>query len=367
MFSKNSCQTPKRNPARKLAAGAIVVFISLSAAAFLAGCNYETPARLYASPTVTASQNPAPADTSVPSLTQVPGETGNLVPVPTDFLAPSATSTITDTPTETSTNTPGPLPTSTLTPINTLIPTRTLVPSRTRSSTFTPTVTNTPTPPQPNLMFDKPGPLSKISSPIRMEVLVSPGDDGLITFSLTGEDGRLILEQVENYSNYLGRKLWISPKMEFSITAAAELARLSVFTRDYANRLISLQSVDVVLMMVGNDDVNPPVVTKEPFVVRYPEPAQVVSGGTLTLYSLIRPVNSSPLLVEVIDDSGKVVGSREFAVPQPAADLSHTPMVLEIPYTVEGPTSARVTLSQESDNRIPGIVALSSLMILLEP
>lgn len=155
--------------------------------------------------------------------------------------------------------------------------------------------------------------------------------------------------------------------MDFSITAAAELARLSVSTRDYAGRLISLQSVDVVLMMVGNDDVNPPVVTQEPYIIRYPESAQVVNGGTLILYSLVRPVNSSPLLVEVIDDTGKVVGSREFSVPVPTGDLSHTPMVLEIPYSVHGPTSARVTLSQESDNRIPGTVSLSSMMILLEP
>lgn len=200
-----------------------------------------------------------------------------------------------------------------------------------------------------------------------MEVLVSPGEDGLITFSLTGEDGRLIRQQVENYANYIGRRLWISPTMEFDISAAAEFARLSVYTRDLSGRLITLHSVDVVLMMVGNDDVNPPAVTQEPFIIRYPEPAQVVNGGTLVLYILVRPVNASPLLVEIIDDSGKVVGSKEFIVPQPTGDLSHTPVVLEIPYSLDLPTGARVTLSQKSDNRIPGIVALSSLAITLEP
>ena len=194
-----------------------------------------------------------------------------------------------------------------------------------------------------------------------------PGEDGLITFSLTGEDGRLIRQQVENYKNYLGRRLWISPTMEFDISAAAELARLSVSTRDMAGRLIKLYSVDVVLMMVGDDDINPPVVTQEPFIIRYPEPAQVVNGGTLVLYSLVRPVNTSPLLVEIIDYSGKVVGSKEFIVPQPTGDLSHSPVVLEIPYSVDMPTDARVTLSQKSDNRISGIVALSSLVIKLEP
>ena len=76
MFSKNSCQTPKPNPARKPVTAAVVVLLNLAATAFLAGCNYETPALLYASLTVTASPSPVPTNTSIPSWTQVPSETG---------------------------------------------------------------------------------------------------------------------------------------------------------------------------------------------------------------------------------------------------------------------------------------------------
>lgn len=367
MYLKNSCQKLKISADRSAFAGVAVFFVIFAAALILTGCNYQTPASLYTPPTVTPTITLTATFTLVPTLTPVPSETTTPIPSPTPTTEPSSTPTTTETPTETSTITPGPSPTNTRTPTKTLLPTRTLVPSRTRSSTFTPTITNTPTPPQPNLMFSKPGALSKISSPIRMEVLVSPGEDGLITFTLTGEDGRLIREQIENYTNYLGRRLWISPTLDFDISAAAELARLSVFTRDIAGRIIALHSVDVILLMVGNDDINTPAITQEPYIIRYPEPAQVVNGGTLILYSLIRPVNSSPLLVEIIDDSGKVVGSKEFTVPQPSGDLSHSPMVFEIPYSVDAPTGARVTLSQKSDNRIPGIVALSSMLIMLEP
>ncbi len=200
-----------------------------------------------------------------------------------------------------------------------------------------------------------------------MEVLISPGEDGLIVFSLHGEDGRLIKEQVENYTNYMGRRLWISPSMEFSIPGAAETTRLSVYTRDLDGRIIALNSVDIVLMQVGKDDINPSIITQEPYLIRYPAPAQTIQGGIVTVYGLARPVNSSPLIIEIVDDTGKVVGSTEFNVANPTGNLSHTPFVVDVPYSIQTATGARLSISQKSDNRIPGVVALSSMVIFLEP
>lgn len=200
-----------------------------------------------------------------------------------------------------------------------------------------------------------------------MEVLISPGEDGLIVFSLQGEDGRLIKEQVENYTNYLGRRLWISPSMDFSIPGAAETTRLSVYTRDMVGRIIALNSVDIILMQVGKDDINPSIITQEPYIIRYPDPAQIIQGGIVTLYGLARPVNSSPLLIEIVDDAGNAVGSTEFKVTPPTGNLSHTPFVVDIPYSIQSATGARISISQKSDNRIPGVVALSSMVVFLEP
>jgi hypothetical protein len=81
---------------------------------------------------------------------------------------------------------------------------------------------------------------------------------------------------------------------------------------------------------------------------------------------LIRPVNDSPILLEAIAENGAVIFTKQFIVPPPSGDLSHTPFQLTIPYKVDGPTPLRLIFRQEG-SRIPGSVALSSLTITLEP
>ncbi len=342
---------------------AVGIFITI----FLNSCNLETPSLLYATatttPTITLTSTVTETLTPSPVPSQTPTETITISPT----IEPSLTPVPSDTATITDTITPGPSPTASRTATNTLLPSRTLVPSRTRTNTYTPTVTNTPTPPSPGLMFQKPGPLSKISSPINMEVLVSPGEDGFINFTLHGEDGRLISQQVEDYSSAIGRRFWISPSMDFHISGAAETARLTVFTRDLVGRTIALHSVDIILMAVGKDEINPPVVTQDPYLIRYPQPAQVIQGGVLVLSGLARPVNTNPLIFEIIDDSGNLVGSTQVTIAPPSGNLSHMPFVVEIPYSINAPTGARLTIRQESNTRIPGTVALSSMVVLLEP
>jgi hypothetical protein len=334
---------------------------------FLISCNYQTPAQLYATSTTTLTPSSTATITETSTITQTSS------PVPTETITitfspePSLTSSPSETPTITDTITPGPSPTNTRTPTNTRPPTRTLVPSRTRTNTFTPTVTNTPTPPAPVLKLDKPGPYSKISSPIEVEAAVSPGEDGLVFFTLTGEDGRLITQQVENYSKYIGRQIWIAPDIAFNISAVAETARLSVFTHDLQGRFVAINSVDVILMMVGKDELNPSVINQEPYIIRYPRSDQVIQGGILTLTGLARPVNDTPLLIELIAENGNIVGNTQVIVPEPTGSLSHTPFAVEIPYTVSEPTIVRLTIRQESDNRIPGTVALSSMLVQIEP
>lgn len=334
---------------------------------FLISCNYQTPAQLYATPTITLTPSSTATITETATITQTSS------PIPTETITvtfspePSLTITPSETPTITDTITPGPSPTITRTPTNTRLPTRTLVPSRTRTNTFTPTITNTPTPPAPILKLDKPGPFSKINSPIEVEAAVSPGEDGLIFFTLTGEDGRVITQQTENYSTYIGRQIWIAPDIPFNISAVAETARLSIHTCDLQGRTIALSSVDVILMMVGKDELNPSVVNQEPYIIRYPRSDQVIQGGFLDLIGLARPVNGMPLIIELIDENGNIVGSTQVTVPEPTGTLSHTPFAVEIPYTVNGPTIVRLTIRQESDSRIPGTVALSSMLIQIEP
>ena len=270
---------------------------------------------------------------------------------------------------ETTSITMAPTIDATLTPWPTKVftPTRGPSPTRTATITNTPTITPTPLPPLAVLRFTHPGPYSKIASPIKIEAMVSPGDDGYVYFDLIGEDNRIISHNQVDLRRNLGQHLIISPRIDFQISAAAETTRLVMYTIDQANRKVALTSLDLILLSLGNSEITAPSVQQEPYIVRYPHPGDLVSGGVLHLVGLSRPVNSRPLIFELLDENNKVVGRTEALIPQPSGNLSHTPFVIDIPYTINDPTSVRLTIRQESESRVPGTVALYSFKLELQP
>jgi hypothetical protein len=246
------------------------------------------------------------------------------------------------------------------------VPSRTRTPSRTPTITNTPTITLTPTPPPPELYIARPGLLSRVVSPIQAEIYARPGPDGLVRVELIGEDGRLIVRQVLDYTQYIGRSIAFYPQIPFEINSAAETARLQVLTSDKAGRAVAIMSVDLVLLKVGRNEIFTPLVTQEPFIIRYPRTDQTFSGGELVIEGLIRPVTAAPILLEAIAEDGAVVFTKQFLIDPPSGELSHTPFQLIIPYKVDAPTPVRLIFRQEG-SRIPGSIALSSLTITLEP
>ncbi len=317
-------------------------------------------ASLVPSSTQTPSETPAPSATDVPSATSEPSSTS------------SSTPTVTLTPSQTSTTTLGPSPTSSLTPSRTLTPSDTLVPSLTRTPnrtptpSFTPTITLTPTPPPPQVAIAIPGLLSRVVSPIQAEIYAVPDDDGMVRVELIGEDGRLIARQVLDMSAYKHRSIALYPKIPFEINSAAETARLQVLTSDRFGRVVALESVDLILLKVGRNEIFDPLITMEPFIIRSPEQGDTVSGDKLVIQGLIRPLNDSPVIVEAIGEDSAVLLTKQFNVAAPSGPLSHTPFQLEISYKVSSPTPIRLIFRQ-AGSRIPGTLALTSLTLILAP
>lgn len=200
-----------------------------------------------------------------------------------------------------------------------------------------------------------------------ISAMISPGEDGYIYIDLIGEDQRIINQMKLDYRRSAGRRFLISPMIDFQISAAVETARLVMSVNDLFDRKIAVSSVDLLLLSVGEPEVYTPETLLEPYLVRYPAQNQVISGGMLTVVGLARPVNDRPLVLDLVDEQNKVVGSVQIQVPFPTGDLSHTPFEVGIPYTVEAETPVRLTLHQESAGRIAGTVALASLPVILSP
>ena len=291
-----------------------------------------------------------------PTNTLPPGETTQpVLSVTTDTVTPTVavSPTITRTPRPSRTPTAGPSPTPSRTPTSTRFPSR------------TPTITETPAPPAPLLYIEYPGQLSKVVSPIQSEMHVITGADSTVTMELVGEDGRVISRRVLEFGGP-HQRYWTAPELPFEILGASEMARLQISERDEFDRLERLISVDLVLLQVGRDEINPPAITQAPILIIGPDEDAVAGGGLLVVEALVRPVNDSPLIIDLIDENNTAVVTKQVIVPPPTGDQTHTPMRIEIPYRVNSPLPVRVTLRQEG-SRIPGTVVLGSRTVVLSP
>jgi hypothetical protein len=235
--------------------------------------------------------------------------------------------------------------------------------TRTPYRSPTPTLTRTPGPPDLSLHINRPGPLSKVTSPILLEATGYTGVNGTFNVDLLGEDGRPIFRQVVRASIIADDFERIFLKINFQIPGVAEAARLQVSTEDFYNRPVSLTSVDLILLSLGEDQLNPQDDGLDPFVIMQPKINETVSGGTVTISGMARPINGSPIILELFTQEGNLIGTRQVSLPPGKGFL---PFKVEITYTVSQIRNIRLVIRQ-SGKRISGTAALSSMVFQVKP
>ena len=329
----------------------------------ISACNGKQPEPVTTLPETITTIFDTPIPSSTLSATQ---EIISIDPI-TEAIDPSETitSSLTSEPSQTYTSDLS--ATATTTPTITLTPTRTLIPSRTLRPSRTPIPTKTPTPSLAFFRINNIGPFSFVSSPIRPEAIVSPGEDGLIIVELIGEDGRTITKENINYQSYLGRRFGIAPEVSFELQRVSEYGRLSIYTKDRYSRMLALTSVDLLLLQLGSNKITPPKDLTEPYIIRRPAAGDTIQGGVIVVQGLARILSTAPIILECIDPQGNIVGDALIEVEAPNQILSHIPFEAYIPYSVDESTNIRLTVRQESTSRLPGILYLYSFEITLEP
>lgn len=240
-------------------------------------------------------------------------------------------------------------------PTQTPEPTLTLTPR----TTFTPT--SIPLHSLGAVRFISPGPMSKLVSPISLRANVIAGNSQKVQIDLFGEDGRLLARELRNVLTTT-EGAFVSVRLPFETRAAAELGRITISTLDEHGRLQAMNSVRVLLLSEGVNEITTTGNPSEPVGLFSPTRTQEVSGGVLTLKGDIWPVNLQPVILELIDPKGKSLGLRILTVNTLQPQLFET----TIPYRVSEPTAARLIIRQD-DDRMDGLFYAFSREILLNP
>jgi hypothetical protein len=209
--------------------------------------------------------------------------------------------------------------------------------------------------------IQSPGPMSKVVSPINLRMNIISGESEKIQIDLLAEDGSLLsrtVKKLRRSSDGVDQVI----KIPFEIRTAAEVARLSVSTTDKAGRTQALNSVRLLLLSSGDNEINPPGNLSEPFAVFSPGLKDAASGGVLNVRGDIWPFNLKPVLLELIGPDGKSLGLRVLNIDNLNPQLFDTSLA----YKVDEPTLARLTLRQQ-DDRLDGWFYVYSQEILLNP
>jgi hypothetical protein len=237
------------------------------------------------------------------------------------------------------------------------------VPEPTLSPTPRPTFTQTTIPghePAAIQIF-APGPMSKVVSPINLKMSIVAGDSGKIQIDLYGEDGRLLTRNVKRVPGS-GKGVPQQIKIPFEIRATAEVGRVTISTLDKAGRMQALNSVHVLLLSSGTNEITPPGNPSEPVGVFSPLSEEPVSGGVLNIEGDVWPFNLNPVILELVGPDNKSIGLRILNLNNLNPQLMET----AIPYKVSEPTLARLTIRQD-DDRITGLYYVYSQEVLLNP
>lgn len=211
------------------------------------------------------------------------------------------------------------------------------------------------------IQISSPGPMSKVISPITLRMHIIAGDSGKAQIDLYGEDGRLLTRNVKKVPPG-GKGVDQQIKVPFEIPGAAEVGRLTVSTLDKQGRIQSLNSVRLLLLSSGSNEINPPGNPSEPVGVFSPLSEDTISGGVLKLRGDVWPFNLNPLVLELIAPDGKSIGLRIVNVE----DLNPQMVETTIPYRISVQTPARLTIRQD-DDRINGLFYVYSQEVLLNP
>lgn len=245
----------------------------------------------------------------------------------------------------------------------------------------TPTVTATPEPrlppatatatlapplPQAPVQILRVGELSKVNSPVPVSLNLTSHFGKVVRVELRGEDGRLLARHLRTYTNVPWDIAKIGVDLDFGISAAAEAGRLVVSVEDPFGRLMDVNSVNLILISVGQSELNPATALWQRLIIEEPMPNALIQGGKLIISGRALPNDpEQPLRVMLVGEDGRVLGQRLAGVTYEKAGDYGT-YIAEVPYQVTDLTAALLVIYEEG-GLVSDIAHLSSTQVILAP
>ena len=284
-------------------------FLSLISLFFLIGCDLGV-----------RPQTSSPVD-SVPTIVAL---TAAALPSPTlEQVIPTSTPSPPDTPT--------PLPTATF------------------------LLTAMPKSQRPAIQVLSPGIMSKVVSPIILKSYIQPGANGLIQIELLGEDGRLLARDLFRRETIHAEGAYINIEIPFETRSAAEVGRMQISTKDEFNRPLEIESIHLLLLSVGENNIN---LGSSPYarsVFFYPTSKTKIYGGVLPIIGEMQSHNNNPIVLDLLDEEGHILATRVLSL----AAGERTGFETTLEYKIDEEVEARLIIHQADEKFVGNVYLLT--------
>lgn len=235
-------------------------------------------------------------------------------------------------------------------------------------STFTLTASQALQPPDPiqpkTIFILTPATDSILQSPINLQAEVNCNPNNYIRIELIENNRNLLYRKVFKPEFEIGTKLKLDESIFFDTNKIDSKARLTISLMDDSSRYLAISSAELILSK-EKQTLLPTPLNKTDFQIISPHVNSVAQGGVLLVNGWINPTNTSPVILELTLESGRVIGSRQILIHDIHPDDYHY-FEVEIPYNISGFQSVRLTIRQMGE-KIPGNVSLESEIIQLGP
>jgi hypothetical protein len=225
-----------------------------------------------------------------------------------------------------------------------------------------PTSTAGPGIPLAAIQIRAPGPMSRVVSPLQIQMLVVAGDSKRVEIDLFGEDGSLLGRTLRVVAASPGGDP-LTVKIPFEIRAAGENGFIQISTKDLQGRVQSLSTLQILLLSSGDSQINPAGNTiYERVVLPHLASGADIAGGVLQLEGQVLPYNRQPIIIQLLTNDGKYQWLRVLTTTGTDWQTFDT----TLPFKVTAPTPARLYFTQ-ADDVLTTQAYIYSQEILLKP
>lgn len=210
-----------------------------------------------------------------------------------------------------------------------------------------------------------PGNSSRVVSPIQISAEIQPDAGGLVRLELLNKQGKAIARQLLRLdAGENGSSVPFTAELPFEIPTKEAEALLTLSLLDPFYRPVALRSARITLHAGGEAQIEPTQEAKPWITLTHPEPMDILTGGSLTVAGTATPRTENPLLIELIADDGRVIGSAQVRVQSPVQTFAFETKLFY--YYIQSFTDARLVVRQ-SESAYNTTVVLDSTLIGVAP